>query len=756
MIKRFNNLSIFYKYLISYLFIFILPLIIMTIFLYKNNVVNLQKDIENSNLSKLTQVKEFTDMRIKELELTSIKIGFDSRLIPYMMKNDSSKAEEGIIELGRYKANNMFVEDILLYFRGDETIYSPQGMSSLNTLTEYTYRLTKEKKESFIEQIKSIKTPIIKPSEKVDVYQRGEQEFITYMRPVSGNLAEPFATVIFFIRKETFGKMIKDILGELEGAVYILDSDMNVLVSENSSGLAGLQSIGVLATSLQQNGVKSVKISRENYSLINTKSDSTGWTFLIIMPTAQFFKKAIYMKTLIWSVVLVMTVLGVGLAVTLSINNYRPIKRLESIVRLQRPQFAKKREKNEIDEITDTMAYALSENKYLTEQITSQRPMIKDQVLLMLLQGRFVSKDDIDTQLTNLNIILHGPLYTVMIISGYGSNKSSEFTAHKDAVLDIIKQTLSEAGTAYAAELVHENVIALITNLSDTGNVEQSSISKDLYNNLKGKVDVPFFIGVGKIYDDIMYINRSFIEASAAVEYGEMRRDSDIIFFTDVTDLQKQYWYPAEEQMRFLQSLKQGDRNVALENLEKMLINIKAKNLSPEILKCVSFDVINTVIKALHEINIELSSEELQELVDFTSLDKLKYRLEITLNKVCQSIEASRKNKSNELIDKILEYLNQNYMDCNISLEGTAQRFDLSIYYLSRFFKEQVGSNFIDYVTELRIKEAKKLLASTKNPIKDIVISIGYLDTASFARKFKKLEGITPGQYRELQVRNIE
>jgi two-component system, response regulator YesN len=754
MIKRFNRLSIFYKYLISYLFIFILPLIIMTVFLYKNNVVNLQKDIESSNLSKLIQVKEFTDMRIKELELTSIKIGLDNRLIPYMMRNDSSKAEEGINELGRYKANNMFVEDILLYFRGDEIIYSPQGVSSLNTLTDYTYRLTKEKKESFIEQIKTIKLPVIKPSEKVDVYQTGVKEFITYMHPVANNLPEPFATAIFFIRKETFGKMIKDILGEFEGATYILDPNRNILVSENSGSSIKLHSINELTSYFQRNGVQNIKLSGENYSIVNTKSDSTGWIFVTIMPTNQFFKKAIYMKTLILLIVLVLMVLGVGVAVTLSIHNYKPIKKLEAIIKMQLPQSTKKREKNEIDEITDTMAYALNENKYLSEQITSQRPMIKDQIMLMLLHGRVTRKADIKTQLDNLNINLSGPLYNVMIISGFENNKAGESTTYKDAVLDIVKQTLSESGTAYAVEIVHENVIALIVNLSgsEEQNEQQSVVSMNLYNTLKDNINIPLFVGIGKSYNDIMYINRSFIEASAAIEYGEMKRDNNIIFFTDITSFQKQYWYPAEEQMRFLQSFKQGDRSVALENLERMLLNIKAKNISPAVLKCVSFDVINTVIKALHEINIELSSEELEELIDFTSLEKLEYRLQIVLNKVCEFIDASRKNKSNELINNILEYINGNYMDCNISLDAIAQKFDLSLYYLSRFFKEQAGCNFIDYVTELRIKEAKRLLTTTKEPIKDIVNSVGYLDVASFARKFKRLEGLTPGQYRELHA----
>ena len=83
------------------------------------------------------------------------------------------------------------------------------------------------------------------------------------------------------------------------------------------------------------------------------------------------------------------------------------------------------------------------------------------------------------------------------------------------------------------------------------------------------------------------------------------------------------------------------------------------------------------------------------------------------------------------------------------SLEQVADSFSLSQSYLSRFYKQETGYTFTQYITLLRLDKAKRLLIETSLPLKDIVVQVGYIDTASFVRKFKACEGVTPGQWRE-------
>ena len=78
-----------------------------------------------------------------------------------------------------------------------------------------------------------------------------------------------------------------------------------------------------------------------------------------------------------------------------------------------------------------------------------------------------------------------------------------------------------------------------------------------------------------------------------------------------------------------------------------------------------------------------------------------------------------------------------------------ADQFHLSGPYLSRYFKDQMGMNFADYLCRLRIAQAKELMKDSSLSIQEISARVGYNSSNSFIRTFKRYESVTPGQFRE-------
>ncbi len=68
--------------------------------------------------------------------------------------------------------------------------------------------------------------------------------------------------------------------------------------------------------------------------------------------------------------------------------------------------------------------------------------------------------------------------------------------------------------------------------------------------------------------------------------------------------------------------------------------------------------------------------------------------------------------------------------------------------YISQLFKKETGITFVHYITQKRIEDAKELLTSTKKPLTDIALEVGFNDTFHFIKTFKRYVGMTPGQYR--------
>lgn len=108
-----------------------------------------------------------------------------------------------------------------------------------------------------------------------------------------------------------------------------------------------------------------------------------------------------------------------------------------------------------------------------------------------------------------------------------------------------------------------------------------------------------------------------------------------------------------------------------------------------------------------------------------------------------------RTPRTDTAIGRAKEYIQRNFTK-DISLDSVAQAVSISPYYFSKLFKEETGTNFSDYLTELRINRAKQLLDEDPDRnIKEISIESGYSNPNYFSRIFKKWTGSTPTERRQ-------
>ncbi|MCF6334295.1 MAG: helix-turn-helix domain-containing protein, partial [Spirochaetales bacterium] len=100
-----------------------------------------------------------------------------------------------------------------------------------------------------------------------------------------------------------------------------------------------------------------------------------------------------------------------------------------------------------------------------------------------------------------------------------------------------------------------------------------------------------------------------------------------------------------------------------------------------------------------------------------------------------------------------LAYIRENYQK-PLQLSLVADEYGITGSYLSRLFKEHLGTNFIDYLNQLRLKKAITLLESKKYPIKEIAYIVGYQDPNYFSRIFRRHMGISPSDLEKRGVNN--
>lgn len=98
-------------------------------------------------------------------------------------------------------------------------------------------------------------------------------------------------------------------------------------------------------------------------------------------------------------------------------------------------------------------------------------------------------------------------------------------------------------------------------------------------------------------------------------------------------------------------------------------------------------------------------------------------------------------------IERVKRFVERNHHK-RVSLEDAASVVCLSPKYLSRLFREVTGRRFTDYRSETKMERAKELLKSTGYSVSQISYKLGYQNTESLIRRFKKITGLTPSQYR--------
>lgn len=93
-------------------------------------------------------------------------------------------------------------------------------------------------------------------------------------------------------------------------------------------------------------------------------------------------------------------------------------------------------------------------------------------------------------------------------------------------------------------------------------------------------------------------------------------------------------------------------------------------------------------------------------------------------------------------------YIDQHFSE-DISLETLAAYLHLNPIYVSKLFKDKLNINYIDYLSEIRIKHAKKRLLEQETSTKEIAYDVGYRDLNYFSKVFKKYTGYSPTEYRK-------
>lgn len=282
-------------------------------------------------------------------------------------------------------------------------------------------------------------------------------------------------------------------------------------------------------------------------------------------------------------------------------------------------------------------------------------------------------------------------------------------------------------------------------------NCAESQIESMLIQ-LEHTFSITISIGISRVFFSLAGLSAAYFEAGKAMEYCFLRENSSLVFYSTIQDvLYKRNIISEELELELNNALTQKDLAALIESTEREMEKLAHSGDSMNSLYsfCIEFHLLvdRFLRNYLADYSGQNSMEAIREIILRDNVDSLrKYNKEYILSLKRPIAEASP--YISDTIQSVQRYIQEHYSE-NITLQTLANQFFLHPNYLSKLFQEKTGRNFIDYLTQVRIENAKELLQNTDFRIYDICEMVGYESPKYFSKVFKELTGLTPKEHRD-------
>ena len=274
--------------------------------------------------------------------------------------------------------------------------------------------------------------------------------------------------------------------------------------------------------------------------------------------------------------------------------------------------------------------------------------------------------------------------------------------------------------------------------------------TREFTRTLQKKLSGDFKIGIGGV-KEFAKMNESYDEALQALLNANGR-----VAHADDLDLRCDYEenYPVETERRLFELVEKGDYvgagNAAGQFFDWMSANFadSVMDIRLKVLEFVLYAERLLYVKGGNTYEFKSRTDYLPSVMGMDNLSEMKTWFVNKIIEITQKVENNRNEKSESLIEKAENYINKNYMK-DISLDDISRYCNISSYYFSKLFKQETGENYVEYLSRVRIENAKKMLTESEASIKEISYSVGFSDPNYFSRAFKKYEGVSPTEYKD-------
>ncbi|MDI4643738.1 helix-turn-helix domain-containing protein [Cohnella hashimotonis] len=744
--------SWFRRLLLSYfpIFLITITIIVFLSFLMVNEIS--RKETAKADAVSTRFIMENLERSVNDIEMSVLKeMETNASYSTYL--NRSSEDDQSLIytlapRLRALNENSELVQSVYLYREADKTVLTERGRSDLSLFPD----------RAFIQE--ALQKPAYRGWSKVRSLQEVGSTTPTRVISMYKHLPLPFGSQGLLVINVSMYPLEQVVNAMTNASIsfMIINDDSGNLIYEahKAEGVRGSSSGGKVLTTLH--------------------SDRLGWAFESGIRTGQLYAW-VSVISYVWIAIGILTVLlAIVYIVYITRKNYRPIQlvmnRLQTIQLRNDAPPSKKDELAMIDNaLTSLISRSMDYEKQYHENLVLQR----SQLFVDLIGGQQLGAD-IDEKMRKLSPlppVSETDRYAVMLaeIDEYAGFQRvysvKDQNVLKFALMNVFQELAAGENLHSWAEWIGGDRVAVLIALpeGEAGKTTEDlrAIADQCRDWVEDKLRISLSFGIGLAVGRIADVEHSFRAATEALRHKLSLGQGTILFGEEMSSGDLSPVLP------YLGTIAELVKDFRLNNeawrdgLQDMFERFRKDKLKDDGIR----SLLQTMLRMLgHELDAfsdELRSrfsgdkgEGWQRILDEArSLEELETRIGEFLSEAYRSyVVVSKTNTYRAMIGEMKSYIEEHFSDPDLSLKHLSDRFQISGKYASYLFKMEFDMKFVDFLVHLRMERAEKLLLETKLPIQDIALQIGYANSITFGRVFKRTYGVAPGDYRKLKLRS--
>lgn len=696
----------FIQLLITYSMILLVPVVViglLVIFFYFNK---LEIEFEKLNTKTMETTNVYMDGLVEEVHVVFFKVSEETDVHSFLMSAFRNNKERVSI-LGNIKneirtslVNKDIIENIAIYSKVNDVFIDKNTVFGRKEYYERYFSQSEYKYEELFEILDQVReTPVWLVTD----------EYLIYCTDIKVSGYTNKGVFLATIKKKDMLQTVLDICDNFEMSYALLHGEQNILLQTENFSMKTYEAVA-----------EAEKLGEryQNYHLRQYSSRSLGGVeYVYIIGDESFGGNIGQMVRRLFVIVFLIF----GLCIILA--------------------------RREMKRIRDLYVNVLEENVSLEKHLNIHVERLNRQLLLNALRGyEFLSFE-------KQTIHIRSSIIRVMMIRVVDQGELDGWTGEREDITDTIKNCLTIEGIQH--DFIFEKNVGYIWVLGYEVQEKLERAMQKLQTDIELNCSSKLYIGMSTDISDVANLSEAYERAETALKYCVTLHDEGgLVQYTDIMELEKtKIYYTAEKEKQLLHSIRLGMSEEAAKCLEHIYrMNFEERRLSKGAMRQLLVKLLNTVyelIDVVYDGAVDKYDEFGRVSRKVMQSDDLESAFEMIKSIALYTCSKSSGRKEGELRERIIAYLNENFMDPDMSLGKMASDFEMSYFHLSRLFNEYMQMNFASYLTGIRLDYSRELLCTMAYSVEQVATKSGFIQTNSFVRAFKKYYGITPEKYCE-------